>query len=75
MVAASGSAQPALSERTRVGVLFVTGKLAEPALRRVLSEADLPFSADVAVMRITVAALMTTEWIAPFWRCRPAPIW
>ena len=47
-------------------VLFVTGKLAEPALRRVLSEADLPFSVDVAVMRITVAALMTTEWIARF---------
>jgi dihydropteroate synthase len=47
-------------------VLFVTGKLAEPALRRVLSEANLPFSVDVAVMRITVAALMTTEWIARF---------
>ena len=45
-------------------VLFVTGKLAEPALRRVLAEADLPFHSDVAVMRITVAALMTTEWIA-----------
>ena len=45
-------------------VLFVTGKLAEPALRRVLTQADLPFSADVAVLRITVAALMTTEWIA-----------
>jgi dihydropteroate synthase-like protein len=47
-------------------VLFVTGKLAEPALRRVLAEADLPFSVDVAVMRITVAALMTTDWIARF---------
>ena len=47
-------------------VLFVTGTLAEPALRRVLSEANLPFSVDVAVMRITVAALMTTEWIARF---------
>jgi dihydropteroate synthase len=45
-------------------VLFVTGKLAEPALRRVLAETSLPFNADVAVMRITVAALMTTEWIA-----------
>ena len=43
--------------------LFVTGKLAEPALRRVLAETSLPFTADVAVMRITVAALMTTEWI------------
>ena len=45
-------------------VLFVTGKLAEPALRRVLAETELPFSRDVAVLRITVAALMTTEWIA-----------
>ena len=46
--------------------LFVTGKLAEPALRRVLGEAALPFVTDVAVLRITVAALMTTEWIARF---------
>jgi dihydropteroate synthase len=45
-------------------VLFVTGKLAEPALRRVLAAADLPFGHEVAVLRITVAALMTTEWIA-----------
>jgi len=45
-------------------VLFVTGKLAEPALRRVLAQADLPFTVDVAVLRITVAALMTTDWIA-----------
>ena len=45
-------------------VLFVTGKLAEPALRRVLAEADLPFACDVAVLRITVAALMTADWIA-----------
>ena len=45
-------------------VLFVTGKLAEPALRRTLRDAALPFEQDVAVLRITVAALMTTEWIA-----------
>ena len=45
-------------------VLFVTGWLAEPALRRVLAEATLPFEHGVAVMRITVAALMTTTWIA-----------
>src|SRR5829696_3965783 len=47
-------------------VLFVTGKLAEPALRRVL--ADLTpaagIEADVAVLPITVAALMTTNWVA-----------
>ncbi|MFO0938153.1 MAG: DUF6513 domain-containing protein [Gemmataceae bacterium] len=47
-------------------ILFVTGKLAEPSLRRVL--ADLApkagFEAEVAVLNITVAALMTTDWIA-----------
>jgi dihydropteroate synthase len=47
-------------------VLFVTGKLAEPALRRVLKEMEPPFEAEVAVMKITVAALMTTSWIARF---------
>ena len=45
-------------------VLFVTGRLAEPALRRVLSEMAPPFAYDVAVLGITVAALMTTAWIA-----------
>jgi dihydropteroate synthase-like protein len=49
-----------LSER----LLFVTGKLAAPALRDTLGRAELPFDYDVAVMRITVAALMTTDWIA-----------
>src|SRR4051794_20753595 len=44
--------------------LFVTGKLAEPALRGTLERAELPFDYDVAVMKITVAALMTAEWIA-----------
>jgi dihydropteroate synthase len=47
-------------------VLFVTGRLAEPALRRVLDEMAPPFEAVVAVMKITVAALMTTPWIARF---------
>jgi dihydropteroate synthase-like protein len=46
--------------------LFVTGRLAEPALRRVLNELDVPFAKDVAVLKITVAALMTTPWIAKF---------
>ena len=45
-------------------VLFVTGTLAEPALRRVLAEMAPPFEVEVAVLRITVAALMTTPWIA-----------
>lgn len=47
-------------------VLFVTGKLAEPALRRVLAQiaASANLVADVAVLPISVAALMTTDWIA-----------
>jgi len=45
-------------------ILFVTGKLAEPALRRVLAEMAPPFHYDIAVLKITVAALMTTSWIA-----------
>ncbi len=47
-------------------VLFVTGKLAEPALRRTLAEMQPPFGVEVAVLKITVAALMTTPWIAKF---------
>ena len=42
--------------------LFVTGRLAEPALRSVVSDLDLDHQ--VAVMNISVAALMTTRWIA-----------
>jgi len=47
-------------------VLFVTGTLAEPALRRTLAEMAPAFAYDIAVMKITVAALMTTPWIARF---------
>ncbi|MCU0703442.1 MAG: DUF512 domain-containing protein, partial [Fimbriiglobus sp.] len=47
-------------------ILFVTGKLAEPALRRVLADLapSAGFTFDVAVMPITVAALLTTPWVA-----------
>lgn len=45
---------------------FVTGRLAEPALRETLSAMAPPFAYDVVVLRITVAALMTTPWIARF---------
>jgi dihydropteroate synthase-like protein len=47
-------------------VLFVTGRLAEPSLRRVLQGMNAPFAWTVATLKITVAALMTTEWIARF---------
>lgn len=47
-------------------LLFVTGKLAEPALRRTLAELAprAGFEPHVAVLNITVAALMTTNWVA-----------
>ena len=47
-------------------VLFVTGRLAEPALRKVLEDMRPEFETRVAVLKITVAALMTTPWIARF---------
>ena len=47
-------------------ILFVTGRLAEPALRSLLD--DLAprsgFEAEVAVLPISVAALMTPKWVA-----------
>src|SRR5436309_12125225 len=51
---------------SRPHLLFVTGKLAEPSLRRVLAELapQAGFDFDVAVLPITVAALATTPWVA-----------
>ena len=60
----NGEARTQKSERQINRVLFVTGRLAEPALRRVLAEMAPPFEYDVAALKITVAALMTTDWIA-----------
>jgi dihydropteroate synthase len=50
----------------RPRLLFVTGKLAEPSLRRTLAEVAGPagFDYSVAVLPITVAALATAPWIA-----------
>jgi dihydropteroate synthase-like protein len=50
----------------RPHLLFVTGKLAEPALRQMLAELapQAGFEPAVAVLPITVAALATTPWIA-----------
>ncbi|MEM1305798.1 MAG: DUF6513 domain-containing protein, partial [Planctomycetota bacterium] len=45
---------------------FVTGRLAEKALRRVVAklEREREINATVEVLPITVAALMTPAWIA-----------
>ena len=50
----------------RERIHFVTGKLAEPSLRMVLEPlaARVGFDSTVQVLNITVAALMTTSWIA-----------
>lgn len=47
-------------------ILFVTGRLAEFALRRILETLapQAGFHAEIAVLPITVAALMPTPWIA-----------
>ncbi len=54
----------ATSKRPRI--LFVTGRLAEPALRRMLDDLapGAGFAAEVAVLPISVAALMTPSWVA-----------
>ncbi len=47
-------------------ILFVTGRIAEFSLRRVLDDLAprAGFQAEVAVMPITVAALLTPAWVA-----------
>src|SRR5579859_3250566 len=47
-------------------ILFVTGKLAAPALRRLVVELapQAGFAFSIAVLPISVAALTTTDWVA-----------
>jgi dihydropteroate synthase-like protein len=51
---------------SRPHILFVTGKLAEPSLRRLLAELGprAGFDYSVAVLPITVVSLATTSWVA-----------
>jgi dihydropteroate synthase-like protein len=52
-------------------ILFLTGKLAEPALRRTLAELAprAGFEPSITVLPITVVALATTPWIARHTNC------
>lgn len=58
----------------REHIHFVTGRLAEPALRaQVARLADqLQFDYTIDVLPITVAALMTPRWVGRHWRIPPA---
>ncbi len=58
---------------TRRHIHFVTGRLAAPALEQVVRELapKVPFDYSIQVMNITVAALMTTQWVAR--RIAPPP--
>ena len=61
---AAGSDAHSASEREQI--LFVTGKLAERSLRRVIDRLGTTagFDGQVAVLPITVAALMHVDWVA-----------
>ncbi len=52
---------------TRERIHFVTGRLAEPALRRTLDDLAprVGFDYSIDVLGITVAALMTADWVTP----------
>jgi dihydropteroate synthase-like protein len=52
-------------------VLFVTGKLAAPLLRDTLQALPGELEREVAVLGISVAALMTTDWVARFLKVPP----
>src|SRR5947208_2222025 len=57
---------PSGGEAMAPRVVFVTGKLAEPALRRVVGQIanSAGIEPQIVVLPISVAALLTTDWIA-----------
>jgi dihydropteroate synthase len=61
-----GEPADAMAAAARPHIQFITGRLAEASLRRVLEPlaGERQFDYSVAVLPITVAALMTPDWIA-----------
>jgi dihydropteroate synthase-like protein len=55
-----------VSDNAPQKTLFVTGRLAEPSLRRIVAGLgpQARFEPEIAVLPISVAALLTTEWVA-----------
>ena len=51
-------------------ILIITGRLAEPIIRRVLAEARTEHEVDVLVTPVQVAAFLTSEYIARYLRER-----
>jgi dihydropteroate synthase len=62
----SGSSGSGRRAASREKIVFVTGKLAEFSLRRIVERlsAEIGFDFQVAVLPISVAALMQVEWVA-----------
>jgi dihydropteroate synthase len=61
-----------IRDRSRLKVLFVTGRLAAPLLRETLSGMSAgSLEPEVAVLGISVAALMTSDWVARFLKVPP----
>ena len=52
-------------------VQFVTGKLAAPLLRETVQALPASFESTVSELGISVAALMTTDWVGRFLKVEP----
>ena len=55
-------------------IVFLTGRLAEPSLQRVLAGIGAPpFTYEVREIGLQVAGLMTADMIRAAWPCRSPP--
>ena len=49
-------------------ILIITGRLAEPIIKRVVSEVKSEHTVDVLTMPVSIAAFLTTEYVAKYLR-------